>query len=59
MKFLAIYTIVFNLVIIALFVLQSAGKVSKPPFSPTEDIVWAVCTVPVVILGIWAATKAK
>ncbi len=59
MKFLSWYTILFNLAIIALFVLQAAGSVSKPPFTPLEDIVWAVFTVPVVILGIWAATKAK
>jgi len=59
MKFLAYYTIIFNLAIIALFVLQAAGMVNKPPFTPVEDIVWAVCTVPVVILGIWAAAKAK
>ncbi|MDO8578935.1 MAG: hypothetical protein Q7R50_07145 [Dehalococcoidales bacterium] len=59
MKFLAWYTIFFNLAIIALFILHAAGMVSKPPFSQLEDIVWAVFTVPVVILGIWAVTKAK
>jgi hypothetical protein len=59
MKFLAYYTILFNLAIIALFILHAAGIVNKPPFSQLEDIVWAVFTVPVVLLGIWAATKAK
>ncbi len=59
MKFLAWYTVLFNLAIIALFILHAAGMVNKPPFSPLEDIVWAVFTVPVVILGVWAATKAK
>jgi len=59
MKFLAWYTVLFNLGIIGLFVMQAAGKVAKPPFSALEDIVWAVFTVPVVILGIWATTKAK
>lgn len=59
MKLLAWYTVLFNLGIIGLFVMQAAGKVAKPPFTPLEDIVWAVATVPVVILGIWATTKAK
>ena len=59
MKFLAWYTVFFNLAIIALFILHAAGVVDKPPFSQLEDIVWAVFTVPVVILGIWAAMKAK
>lgn len=59
MRFLAIYTVIFNLAIVALFILHAAGKIAKPPFSQLEDLVWAVCTVPVVILGIWAATKAK
>ena len=59
MKFLAWYTVIFNLAIIALFVLHAGGMVKTPPFSPLEDIVWAVFTVPVVTLGIWATTKAK
>ena len=59
MKFLAWYTIIFNLAIIALFALHAKGMVSTPPFTPLEDIAWAVFTVPVVILGIWAVTKTK
>ena len=59
MKLLAWYTVLFNLGIIGLFVMQAAGMVDKPPFTALEDIVWAVATVPVVILGIWAITKTK
>ena len=59
MKFLAWYTVIFNLAIIILFVLHAGGMVNTPPFTSLEDIVWAVFTVPVIILGIWAVTKAK
>ncbi len=59
MKGLAWYTVIFNLAIIVLFVLHAGGIVQTPPFSPLEDIVWAVFTVPVVVLGLWAVSKAK
>ena len=52
MKALAWYTVIYNLVLIILLILTSAGVVDTPPFSWLETIVWAVFTVPVVILGI-------
>ena len=51
MKALAWYTVVFNLVLIILFILTSAGVVEAPPFSWLETILWAILTVPVIILG--------
>ena len=59
MKALAWYTIIFNLVLIVLFILTSAGVVETPPFSWLETIVWAVFMVPVVILGIQVIKQSK
>ncbi len=52
MKGLAWYTVIFNLVLIILYILASAGVVEPAPFSWLEAIIWVVFTVPVVILGI-------
>ncbi|MBI4185914.1 MAG: hypothetical protein HY530_00205 [Chloroflexi bacterium] len=52
MKALAWYTAIFNALIIIIFILAVAGVVPPPPFTASEGIVWAVLTVPVVILGI-------
>ncbi len=52
MKALAWYTAIFNILIIIIFILSMAGLVPSPPFTTFEGVVWAVLTVPVVILGI-------
>ncbi|MDP2729251.1 MAG: hypothetical protein Q8O55_02055 [Dehalococcoidales bacterium] len=52
MKGLAWYTIIFNLLLILLYILVSAGVVDAPPFSWLESILWIVFTLPVVILGV-------
>ena len=52
MKALGWYTVIYNLVLIILLILTSAGVVEQPPFTWLETIVWAVFTVPIVILGI-------
>ncbi len=52
MNALAWYTVIFNLVLIILFILTAAEVVETPPFSWLETIIWAVFTVPVVVLGI-------
>lgn len=57
MKALAWYTIIFNLVVIILFVLHAAGAVATPPFTTLEDVLWALFTVPAVILGILIIRK--
>ncbi len=59
MKALAWYTIIFNGLLIIAFILAAAGVVPPAPFSLAEDIVWAVLTVPVLILGILAVKKTR
>ncbi|MBI2980430.1 MAG: hypothetical protein HYY41_06375 [Chloroflexi bacterium] len=59
MKGLAWYTVIFNLVLIILFILTSAGVVEAPPFSWLETIAWAVFMVPVIILGIKVIKPSK
>ncbi|MBI4187943.1 MAG: hypothetical protein HY529_01925 [Chloroflexi bacterium] len=59
MKGLAWYTVIFNVVLIILYILTSA-KVMKPaPFSWLETIVWVIFTVPVIILGIQVIKQSK
>ena len=57
MRALGWYTLVFNLLVIALFILLAAGRIDKPPFSALEDIVWAVALIPVAVLGAIAARQ--
>ncbi len=52
MKALAWYTVIFNALVIILFILTAMGAVAKPPFTALEDILWAIFTVPVLLLGI-------
>ena len=52
MKALAWYTVIFNSLIIIVLILAAVGVVPPAPFTLIEDIVWAVFTVPVLILGI-------
>ena len=52
MKALAWYTIIFNALLIIALLLSAVGVVPPAPFTALEDIVWAVFTVPVLILGI-------
>ena len=59
MRFLGWYALVFNLVVIAMFILHAAGRIETPPFSKLEDIVWALVSVPVVILGAMATRYRK
>ena len=59
MKALAWYTAIFNGLLIILFIITAAGVVAKPPFSALEDILWAVFTVPVLILGILVIRRQK
>ncbi|MFH1031488.1 MAG: hypothetical protein V1767_02840 [Chloroflexota bacterium] len=57
MNALAWYTIIFNGLVIILFILSAAGLVAKPPMTVLEDIAWAVFSIPVFILGILALKK--
>ena len=57
MKALGWYTLVFNLLVIALFILHAAGRVETPPFTVLEDIAWMVFSLPVLVLGIMAARR--
>lgn len=57
MKLLAWYTVLFNLAIIVLLLLTSAGVVDPPPFSWLESIVWAVFTLPVILFACRAMKK--
>jgi hypothetical protein len=59
MRALGWYTLIFNLVVIALFVLHAAGRVDTPPFTIREDIAWMVFLLPVVVLGIMATRQRK
>jgi hypothetical protein len=59
MKPLGWYTLVFNLLVIAMFILHAAGRVDTPPFTLKEDILWAVFSLPMVVLGIMAARQRK
>ena len=59
MKALAVYTIIFNGLLIILFILAAAGIMQKPPFTVLEDLLWAIFTVPVFIFGILAARRYK
>ena len=59
MRFLGWYALVFNLVVIAMFILHAAGRIETPPFTVLEDVVWAVVSVPVVILGAMATRHRK
>ncbi|MDP3879256.1 MAG: hypothetical protein Q8Q07_02980 [Dehalococcoidales bacterium] len=52
MKALAWYTVIFNLLLVVLFILTSAGIVEAPPFSWLETVLWAVFMLPVIILGV-------
>jgi len=56
MKLLAWYAIVLNILVIVAFVLSLAGVIDKPTSSNTEQIAWAVLSVPVVILG-WLVVR--
>lgn len=58
MKLLAWYAIILNILVIIAFVLSLAGVMDTPPFSTVEQIVWAVLTVPVVILG-WLVVRRQ
>ncbi|MFC1987425.1 hypothetical protein ACFLVH_02645 [Chloroflexota bacterium] len=57
MKALAWYTIIFNAIIIIVLILTGIGIIPPAPFTLLEDIVWAVLSVPVLILGILAVKK--
>ena len=59
MKALAWYTAVFSVLIILVFILSTAGLVPPPPLATFEGIVWAVLTVPVVILGILVIKRSE
>lgn len=52
MRVLAWYTAIFNILIIIVFILAMTGLIPPPPFTTFEGIVWAVLTVPVVLLGV-------
>ena len=54
MRALGWYTLIFNLLVIAMFILHAAGRIETPPFTVLEDLLWALFSVPVVILGIMA-----
>ena len=56
MKLLAWYAIVLNVLVIVAFVLSLTGVMDTPPFSNTEQIAWAILSVPVVILG-WLVVR--
>ncbi len=59
MKALAWFTVIFNLIVVVLFVLQAAGMVSKPPFTALEDLLWALFSLPAVIVGFSVARQKK
>ena len=59
MKGMAWYTVIFNLVVIILFILHAIGVVETPPFTTLEDIIWAVFLIPVVIFGILVVRKPR
>ena len=56
MKLLAWYAIVLNVLVIVAFVLSLTGVIDKPTSSNTEQIAWAILSVPVVILG-WLVVR--
>ena len=59
MKALAWYTATFNILVIILFILSTAGLVPPPPFTTLERVGWAVLLVPVVILGIMVIKRPE
>lgn len=59
MKALAWFTAVFNLVVIVLFILHAVGAVNTPPFTALEDLLWALFSLPAVILGISVIRQKK
>ncbi|MBI4303802.1 MAG: hypothetical protein HY665_05645 [Chloroflexi bacterium] len=59
MKALAWYTIIYNGLLIIAFILTAAGLIEAPPFTVLEDLVWALFTVPVLILGILCIRRSK
>ncbi len=59
MKVLGWYTVIFNVALILMLVLTSAGVAKKPPFSWFETLIWAVFTIPIIILGWVTAKSAK
>jgi hypothetical protein len=59
MRLLGWYTLLFNLAVIALFILHAAGRIETPPFTALEDFAWAILSIPVVILGAMATRYRK
>jgi hypothetical protein len=59
MRVLGWYTVLFNLIVIAMFILHAAGRIETPPFTALEDLLWALFSVPVVILGAMATRYRK
>jgi hypothetical protein len=59
MRFLGWYTLLFNLVVIAMFILHAADRIETPPFTVLEDLLWALFSVPAVILGALATRYRK
>ncbi len=59
MKILGWYTVIFNLALILMLFLTSAGIIKQPPFTWFETLVWGVFTLPVIILGWVIARSAK
>ncbi len=59
MKALAWYSAIFSGVVVLLFILLAAGLVPPPPLTVLEDILWAVLTIPVVVLGIKVIRKSE
>jgi len=59
MKALAWFTAIFNLVVIVLFILHAAGAVATPPLSALEDLLWALFSLPAVIVGVSVIRQKK
>jgi len=50
-KALAWYSIIFNILVIIAFILFLAGAIDMPPFTALEAVIWAVFTIPLILLG--------
>ncbi|HJX14067.1 MAG TPA: hypothetical protein VJ377_11155 [Dehalococcoidales bacterium] len=59
MKALAWYSVVFSILVIIAFILFLVGVIAEPPFTTSEAVVWAVLTIPVVVLGIMVIRKKE
>ncbi len=59
MKGLAWYTTIFSALFIIGLILNVAGLVARPPFTPFEIAAMIIVMVPVLILGIMLIRKSR